>query len=245
MNARLIAMMLVLGLGVATMTGCAGTAKSFAGLFYGDDIEELKKQKRSLEPRYKARVKVFEEKIGEKKTEISAALESKDLITGAQVLVELYALTHPCGEEDCGTYPCEQRERSDEGMPALNRSEVFIEREGVDNESAFIMSSTDILLELSTEAFGNGEFEKVNSALDVMNTNLPYVSMNQEGYAALTFKTKSALITKLAEEAKAFEPDNPAAAATRYERAASLATELGEDRQAEDFKAKALSLRGS
>jgi hypothetical protein len=246
---RFITRALALSLCVGVFSGCAETAKSFTGMVMPNDIEELTKQQRALTPRYTKNVKAFEGEIATLKADVSASLEAKDIMASAKGIRALYELTHPCGEEDCGTYPCDDKcdagERSKKNLKPLNKAEVFIEREGVDDESRFIRSSMTTLLEQGTAAFEAGELERVNSMVDHLNANLPFVSRTRRGYSELTFETKTKLIAKTVKEAKAIEASDPRGAAAKYTRAAKLSADLGEDRQASDYEAKAMSLGGS
>ncbi len=239
---------LALSLCLGGLSGCAGTAKSVTGMIMPNDIDELKKQQRVLTPRYEKNVKAFEKQIATLKADVTASLEAKDIMASAKSLRALYELTHPCGEEDCGTYPCDDMcgadDRSKEKRKPLVKAEVFIEREGVDDESRFIRASMTTLLEQGTAAFEKGELELVNSVVDHLNANLPFLSRNKRGYSELTFNTKTKLIAKIVKDAKAIEASQPGAAAKFYKRASELSADLGEDRQAADYKAKAMSLGG-
>jgi hypothetical protein len=228
--------------------GCASQAMMVTGFIAGNDIEELETQQRALTPRYEARVAAFQKEIDALKADVNASLEAKDLMASATGLRSLYELTHPCGEEDCGTYPCDDmcdaKERSNEDLKPLNKAEVFIEREGVDDEAGFIRSSMSALLEQGRAAFEAGELERVNSMVDHLNENLPLSSRTRRGYSELTFDTKKALIDQIVAKAAADEATDPLQASTGYSRASKLSADLGEDRQAADYEAKASSLRG-
>lgn len=227
------------------LSGCASTAMTITMFIAPNDIDELEKQQRSLKPRYKAQVKLFEQKIETAKKGIDASLEAKDILASSKNIRSLYELTHPCGEDECETFPCEVcdvAERSKKGLPPLNRAEVFIEREGVDSERGFIRESMDLFYDQSSASFDKGEVELVNDTLDVINENLPFETSNRSRFADLTYKVKDSLITTLVGEGKSLESSQPRVAAKKYTRAASLAEELGEARKASDFKAKALSL---
>ena len=246
---RFIIRALALSLCVGGLSGCASTAMTAVGFVYQGDIEELETQQRSLTPRYEKRVKAFEAEIAGLKSEVTASLEAKDIMASAKGLRSLYELTHPCGEDDCGTYPCDDacsvKDRKEEGLKPLVKAEVFIEREGVDDEARFIRASMGDLLDQGTAAFEAGELELVNSVVDHLNANLPFASRTKRGYSELTFNTKTKLIAKSVEDAKALEASQPGAAAKLYTRASELSADLGEDRQAADYKAKAMSLGGS
>ena len=126
-----------------------------AGRMLFDDIdsEQLAKATKARDDArggYEGLLARHQEAIAQEKAGVQAELEARDLAGALGHLTRLYELTHPCGEEDCGTHPCPEGEDCGYGYE-YTHAEVFMEREGLDPEVAALEAGVARALSVEDE----------------------------------------------------------------------------------------------
>jgi hypothetical protein len=248
----------LLGAALSLSLGCASDDASssgnpFASLtdpFFQGRIDErtAKWQKKidALRPKYEARVERFEGEIAQAKRVTAASLEGDDLAASFKALGQLYRLTHPCGEEDCGTYPCgdqcDSYWREQEGLDPLNHNEAMLEREGIDDERAFIASATDDLYAALGGYAEAGRFAEADALLNVYSPTIPLPSVNRERYDALHASIRRGWIDDLVARAEAAREAHPGATILYARKGAQLAERNGLSEEAAALRADAAAL---
>jgi hypothetical protein len=242
---------LILSVALVTLAACATAEDLLIGtteLVQNGATSKAKKLEAArdeLLPAYAKSVERFQDDIAFHKEETEINLERRNLAKAYESLVTLYDLTHPCGEDDCGTYPCEiclNDERGDLSMSPLNRLEIMLEREEIDNERAFIESATDQLFELAGAYLEERRFDELDGILDEYNPRVPLPSINRERFTERARNVKMTWVNVLVADADSVEAEHPAAATLFLAKAASLAGEI-EDPSAEALGERVASLR--
>jgi hypothetical protein len=208
-------------------------------------LKSLEKTQAELLPKYEKAVKEFQGDIDFHKEETEINIERGNLSKAYENLVLLYELTHPCGEEDCGTYPCDicqTDDRAEVSLPPLNPKEIMLERDDLDNERAFIESASDQIYDLAGEYIDGRRFDEVNVVLETFNPRVPLPSRNKDRFTKRANNLKKIWLDVLVKDAKAIEADKPAVAALFYAKARQLAEQI-KDPGVKSFAQKAAELR--
>ncbi len=208
-------------------------------------LKSLEETQAKLLPKYEQAVKEFQSDIDFHKEETEINIERGNLAKAYENLVLLYELTHPCGEEDCGTYPCDicqTDDRAEVSLPPLNPKEIMLERDELDNERAFIETASDQIYDLAGKYIDERRYDEANVVLETFNPRVPLPSKNEDRFTKRANSVKKTWLDVLVKEAKGFETDRPAAAALNFAKARQLAEQI-KDPGLKSFAQKAAELR--
>ncbi len=237
---------LALALSSLVAFGCAEESLvSFHNMFYETDkLDRRQAEFDTVKARYDVSLEEFRQQIATRKQGVDTAIDSGDLAAALDQVGALYSLTHPCGEDECGTYPCEicsNRQLHD--LPPINKYEVFIEREGIDDERAFISASMGKIFKLTGSYLSDERFGEADAILAKYIDSIPLPSENASRYTSRHAELKDAWLTVLEADADAASARYPGAALVLYAKAAQLSAQRGMDDDAARHTAKAQTMR--
>ncbi len=203
-----------------------------AGRMLFDDIdsEQLAKATKARDDArggYEGLLARHQEAIAQEKAGVQAELEARDLAGALGHLTRLYELTHPCGEEDCGTHPCPEGEDCGYGYE-YTHAEVFMEREGLDPEVAALEAGVEGVWALIDAYAEARRFDEADVALARHIGGVPFESRNMDRFAKRHAEVKDAWIATLEQDARiARKRRAHGESALLFAKAASLARQLG------------------
>jgi hypothetical protein len=197
-----------------------------------------------LRPLYEAKVAEFRADIAEHKQGTADAIAAQNLPDALSHLDALYALTHPCREQQCGTYPYSAfRSLKDQGFEAVNRYEAYIEREGIDTEDAFIRDAVEKIYPFIDAYIDKRDFDVADVALERYAQTVAGPPENAARYVAAHKKLKKAWVDVLVADAESIRGEHPGTAALLYAKASLLASQRGDADGAATLLAQASGLR--
>lgn len=234
-------------LGAVANTGCYRFTVPVAKLMSPKlDVEykALEEQIENLESQYETSVENYQNNIEKEKEATDQNIKKGDLEASLASVVRLYALTHPCGEEDCGTYPCRGQEcresyRNVNKMPPINRYEAYMDRERIGNERDFILEAVERIYNLTQKQIEEGRFSELDMILVGYVEKIPGPTENKQRFDKIHKNVKQLWIDTLVAQAEEVEGDHPGAAMLYYAKASGLATEKGDAPQSQELMGQA------
>ncbi len=207
-------------------------------------INEYQERIDKLRPIYEAKVAAFREGIATHKKGVSESIDAGLLPEALYHLDSLYALTHPCRETECGSYPyIAVRSLESQGLPPLNTYEAYIEREGIDTEDAFIRDAVEKVFPLIGAYIEKRSFDAADVALEKYAATVAGPDSNGARYVAAHKNLKEAWVNVLVTDAEAVRGAFPGTAALLYAKASLLSSQRGEEAKATELLAQASDLR--
>jgi|GEM_PF-2570759 len=239
--------------GVLAGTGCYKVTVPVAKLMSPKlDVKykALEKEVESLEEQYETSVESYKNNIAKEKEATDQNIKSEDLDASLASVVRLYALTHPCGEEDCGTWPCRGKEcsatyRRANKMTPINKYEAYMAKERIDDERDFILEAVDRIYGLTQKQVKDGRFSELDQILAGYVEKIPGPAENKQRFGKIHKNVKQLWIDALVADAEKVEAEHPGAALLYYAKASGLATEKGDASQSKELMSKAAQLKKS
>ena len=206
-----------------------------------EEIEQLEKQ-------YETSVSLYKTNIQKEKEATDKNIKAGDLEASLASVVRLYGLTHPCGEEDCGTYPCRGKEcresyRRVNKMPPINQYEAYLHRERIDDERDFILDAVDRIYGLTQKQIEEQRFNELDVILTKYVEKIPGPEDNKQRFGKIQKNVKQLWIDTLVVSAQEAADAHPGAAAVYYAKASALATEKGDSAQSKELLDNASSMK--
>lgn len=211
------------------------------------DVLAYEARIKKAKPIYEAKVKTFRADIALHKEKVKQHLDAQELVPALTHLDALYKLTHPCREEDCGTYPCgntcSRQARSNKKLPPLNKYECYLEIEDIDNEREFILSAIERAYELTATYRNERRFDEADVGLTKYAATIAGPDENAARFKKRHKEIKQAWLDVLIADAEQHRQDRPGYASLLYAKATDLATQRDDAALVEKLRAQALSLR--
>lgn len=196
-------------------------------------VKKLEKERDILQKRYENKTKRIKTSIAKQKREIARSIKARNVGKAASQINALYRYTHPCGEDECEV----------KRGPSTYGNDYIIREEDIDRERDYIDDSADKLFNVSKAMLKRGRFGELETGLANLDRQFKYDSDRRKKFLKFRQGLKGAWLKNLMAKAKKNRTVLPGVALIQYNKAASLAQEMGDGAKAKQIRGQAEQFR--